>query len=149
MRKILLVCIIMAGSALAAPAMAQSPAGSTPPIYGPNPTSNKASNIGPSDTTSPIAPQLPSTGLGPNATVGQYLGAAHNALSSGQTGLAQEALENAETLALTRSVPYQAGATPDSSKLVQTIQSALQALGGGDLATASHYTDVATQQAGQ
>ncbi|MGH7076871.1 MAG: hypothetical protein ACREFU_02110 [Acetobacteraceae bacterium] len=149
MRKILLLSIIMAGTALAVPAMAQSPAGSTPPTYGPNPTSNKASNIGPSDTISPIAPQLPSTDLGPNATVGQYLGAAHNALSSGQTGLAQEALENAETLALTRSVPYQAGATPDSSQLVEDIQSALHALGNGDLAMANRYTDVATQQAGK
>lgn len=150
MQKILLLSI-MAGSLLAVPAIAQSPAQSpatTPPIYGPNPTSTKASNIGPADTTSPIAPELPATGLSSNATVKQYLGVARTALTSGQTGIAQHALENAETLALTRSVPYRAGATPDSSQLVQEIQSALQALGNDDLARAGHYTDVAMQQAG-
>ncbi|MDA8049199.1 MAG: hypothetical protein M0002_04200 [Rhodospirillales bacterium] len=149
MRRVLLLSCVFAGMALAIPGMAQAPATPATPTYGPNPTSTKASNLGPGTTTSPIAPQLPSTGLGPNATVGQYLGVARSALTSGKTGLAQEALENAETQALTRSVPYTTGNTPDSSPLVRDINSALQALGSGNLALAGHYTDVATQEAGK
>lgn len=155
-RRILLCCSAMAGLALAAsfapPAQAQTtgaqmsqPGG---PPYGANPYSTKASNLPGSPITSTVAPALPSPDLGPNATVGQYLTVARSALTAGQTGRAQAALEDAETLALTRSVPYSAGAQPDSSPLVKSIDSALQALGSNDLIGAAHYTDVAMQQAG-
>jgi hypothetical protein len=159
MRRVLLVSSTLVGLALAVPppgasALAQgvSPGatlGATTPTYGPNPTSTKASNIEPGNATSPIAPQLPSTGLGPNATVAQYLGVARSALIARQTGLAQEALEDAETTALTRSVAYNAGGKPDASPLVGNIESALHALGSGDLVMAGHYTDIATQEAGK
>ena len=152
-RRILLCCSAIAGLALAAPAFTP-PAGAQAitqpggPPYGANPYSTKASNLPSSNPASTVAPQLPSTGLGPNATIGQYLSVARASLSAGQTGRAQEALENAETLALTRSVPYSAGGRPDSSPLIQNIDAALNALGSNDLVSAGHYTDLAMQQAG-
>jgi hypothetical protein len=158
LRRVLLVSSTLSGLALAvpplgAPALAQGVSQGlsqgASPTYGPNPTSTKASNIGAGDVTSPIAPQLPSPGLGPDATVAQYLAVARSALIAGKTGLAQEALEDAETTALTRSVPYNAGGKPDGSPLVRDIESALHALGSGDLVMAGHFTDVATQEAGK
>lgn len=137
MRRTLLLSSVLAGMALAVPAMAQ------------NPFSTKASNINSSDISSPIAPALPSTGLGPNASIPQVLGVASSALTAGKTGLAQQALENAETLALTRSVPYNQAGQRDDSPLVMNLYSARQALGKGDLAGAKHFTDLATQAAGQ
>ncbi|HUC17562.1 MAG TPA: hypothetical protein VMA37_07730 [Acetobacteraceae bacterium] len=152
-RRILLCCSAIAGLALAAPTFAppaEAQALTQPggPPYAANPYSTKASNLPSSNATSTVAPQLPSTGLGPNATIGQYLSVARASLSAGQTGRAQEALENAETLALTRSVPYNAGGRPDSSPLIQNISAALNALGSNDLVSAGHYTDLAMQQAG-
>ncbi len=156
-RRILLCCSALAGLALAAPSFTSSARAQTMgqgmnqpggPPYGANPYSTKASNLPTSPVTSPIAPALPGTGLGPNATIGQYLSVARSALTAGQTGKAQEALENAETLALTRSVGYNAGGTPDSSPLVKSIGAALGALGSNDLISAAHYTDLAMQQAG-
>ncbi len=156
-RRILLCCSAIAGLAIAGPLAAPSavqaqtmntmgqPGG---PPYGQNPYSTKASNLPSSNPTSTVAPALPSTGLGPNATVGQYLSVARSSLTAGQTGRAQEALENAETLALTRSVQYNAGGQPDNSPLVQNISAALSALGSNDLISAAHYTDLAMQQAG-
>ena len=157
MRRILLCCSAIAGLALAAPSFApcagaqtMTQPGTQPggPPYGANPYSTKASNLPGSPITSTVAPALPSPDLGPNATVGQYLTVARSALTAGQTGRAQAALEDAETLALTRSVPYSAGGQPASSPLVKTINSALQALGSNDLIGAAHYTDLAMQQAG-
>jgi hypothetical protein len=150
MRRTLLCCSAITGLALTVPAFtlsaqAQMPGG---PPYGPNPYSTKASNLPGSPITSTVAPALPSPDLGPNATVGQYLSVARSSLTAGQTGRAQAALEDAETLALTRSVQYNAAGQPDSSPLVTNIQSALQALGSNDLISAAHYTDAAMQQAG-
>ncbi|HTU53919.1 MAG TPA: hypothetical protein VMF62_08095 [Acetobacteraceae bacterium] len=152
-RRILLCCSAIAGLALAAPsfappAQAQTMTQPGGPPYGANPYSTKASNLPGSPITSPIAPALPSPDLGPNATVGQYLTVARSALTAGQTGRAQAALEDAETLALTRSVPYNAGGQPATSPLVSNISAALQALGSNDLISAAHYTDLAMQQAG-
>lgn len=136
MKKILLGCSMLAGLALA-----------VQPGFAANPFSNHASNLATSTITSPIAPELPPTGLGPNATIGQNLSVARTALSEGRTGVAQHALENAATLALTRSVTWGAGGTPDSSPLVQNISQALNALGRNDLAGAAHFTDLAAQEA--
>lgn len=139
MRKTLLAASAFTGLALALPAV----------TFAANPVSNRASNLVTSDTKSQVAPELPTPNLGPNATVKQYLSAAQSALSAGQTGLAQSSLENAETLALTRAVPYTTGTAPlDNSTLVKNIQSALRALGQNDLATAQHYTSLASQEAG-
>jgi len=148
MQKALLLSSTFLGLALSAPAMAQGITTPGGPPYGPNPYSTHASNIGPADTHSRIAPQLPTPAVGPNATVAQYLGVARSALAAGQTGLAQASLEDAETLALTRPVQYSAGSTPSNSPLVTNIQSALRALGNGDLTGAGHYTEVAMQEAG-
>jgi hypothetical protein len=154
-RRILLCCSTLAGLALGTPGIATSASAQTPagapggPPFGANPTSTKASNLPTSTITSPIAPQLPSTGLGPNATIGQFLSVARSALTEGKTGLAQEALENAETLALTRSVPFRTGNVPDSSSLVGNIRQARGALGRNDLAEAGHFTDLALQEAGK
>lgn len=139
MRKMLLAASAFTGLALALPAV----------TFAANPMSNHASNIVTSDTHSQVAPQLPTPNLGPNATVKQYLSAAQSALSAGQTGLAQSSLESAETLALTRAVPYTTGSAPaDDSSLVKNIESALHALGQNDLATAQHFTSLASQEAG-
>lgn len=118
------------------------------PGFAANPFSNHASNLPTSNITSRIAPALPPTGLGPNATVSQNIQVASTALAQGKTGLAQNALENAETLALTRSVPAGASTTPDNSTLVSNLSQARDALGKGDLAGAKHFTDLAMQEAG-
>jgi hypothetical protein len=157
LRRTLLCCSTIAGLALAGTALTASaqttsamPGATMPggPPYGQNPYSNKASNLPGSPITSTVAPALPSPDLGPNATVGQYLSVARSSLTAGQTGRAQAALEDAETLALTRAVPYTAGGQPDSSPLVRSISAALQALGANDMVSAAHYTDLAMQQAG-
>lgn len=138
MKEILLGSAMLAGMALAAQ-----------PVFAANPTSIHASNLPTSTITSTVAPALPPTGLGADATVGQNLSVAHAALAEGKTGLAQHALENAATLALTRSVTWGAGGTPDSSPLVKNISQALSALGSHDLAGAGHFTDLAIQEAGK
>lgn len=138
MRSILLGCSTLAGLALAAQ-----------PGFAANPTSTKASNLPTSTITSPIAPQLPSTGLSSGATIGQILAVARSALQEGKTGLAQEAIENAETLALTRSVTFGTANVADTSSLVQNLSQARDALGKNDLAGASHFTDLAIQEAGK
>lgn len=100
------------------------------------PVSHDASNIAGMAIHSTVAPPLPSVGLGPNATAADFLEAAAKALTNNQTGVAQQALENAETLLLTRSVPYGTGGTPDQNRAVGNISAARRALGANDLTQA-------------
>lgn len=148
MRAAFLAFTMLAGFAVV-PAMAQMqseappPAGpivgtvpppSVAPIPAPpsrQPMSRHATNINQSNTRSVISPSLPPTGLGPNADATQNLQVAVAALRNGQTGRAQHALENAQTFLLNRSVPQGEVNTPDTRGTVQTIGSALEALGHG------------------
>jgi hypothetical protein len=124
MRSLLLSASILV--LVAAPAMAQ----------GVQPYSRQPSNINQSDTRSKIAPALPSANLGPNATATDYLRVAQRALSTNQLGLAQSSIEDAETLLLTRAVPYGAVNQPDNSASIQNLNQALQALASRDVPTA-------------
>lgn len=96
------------------------------------PVSHHATNINTSNTRSRISPSLPPTGLGADADATQNLQVAVSALRSNQTGKAQHALENAQTYLLNRSVLYNQVDHPSSNPVVQTIGSALDALGHGN-----------------
>lgn len=111
------------------------------------PTSENAGNITPRDTRSPIAARLPAPPVNENATARDFLVAARAALVEGHTGQAQEALERAETRRLDRSVPLFQTSVPPSDLLVTKISQALDALGDGDVARASHLVDQAIVQA--
>lgn len=151
MRSALLAFTMLAGFAVA-PAMAQMqseappPAGPIvgtvpPPAAAPipaqpsrQPVSHHATNINQSNTRSVISPSLPPTGLGPDSDATQNLQVAVTALRNNQTGKAQHALENAQTYLLNRSVLYDQVNHPSSNPTVQTISSALDALGHGNRA---------------
>ena len=111
------------------------------------PFSDKASNITPENTQSTIAPNLPSPPIGENATPRDYLLAARAALATGRTGEAQQSLEMAETRALDRSVPLFQTNAPIKDPLVAEIQSALDALGGGDRMRAMQIIEAAIAHA--
>jgi hypothetical protein len=102
---------------------------------GKEPFSRQPSNINQSDTRSTISPALPSANLGPNATATDHLRVAQRALSTNQLGLAQSSIEDAETILLTRAVPYGAVNEPDNSASVQNLNQALQALAARDVPT--------------
>lgn len=128
---------------VAAPALAQNaPYSQGKVVTGPpglpsvQPYSHQPSNINQSDTRSKIAPALPSADLGPNATATDYLRVAQRALSTNRLGLAQSSIEDAETLLLTRAVPYAAVNQPDNSASIQNLNQALQALASRDVPTA-------------
>ena len=125
------------------------PMGELPAPPSHQPMSRRATNLGPGTSHGIISPSLPSSGLGPNASATEYLAVAESALNRNRTGLAQSALENAETYLLNRSVPQNMANQPDQSPAVQTISSALQALGTGDTAQARQLTRQAIQQAQQ
>ena len=102
--------------------------------------SDTAANISPHDTHSLIAPALPAPVVS-GTSVAAYLGAAQSALAAGQTGATQSALEEAETLALTRSVPMSAARDPSHAPLVLAISAAREALSSGNRQdTAAHIT---------
>lgn len=168
MRAAFLAFTMLAGFAIV-PAMAQMqseappPAGPfvgtvPPPSVAPipaqpsrQPVSHHATNINQSNTRSVISPSLPPTGLGPNADATQNLQVAVTALRNGQTGRAQHALENAQTYLLNRSVIYDRVNHPSSNPTVQTIGSALNALGHGNRAQSLDLASQAlsmSQQAG-
>lgn len=104
-----------------------------------NPTSNKASNIEPGSPV--IADQLPQPTGG--RSLSDLLRDAKSALQSGQTGEAQEALEEAETRALTRSVPYNAGNQAIQGPVVTALSQARQDLGRHDIAGAEQAVGAA------
>lgn len=112
------------------------------------PLSHQASNLPGMQIRSTIAPALPSVDLGANATAGDYLRAARQALASGNTGRAQAALENAETLLLTRSVPYGTNNRPDQSPAIRNVDAALRSLAAHDIQSAMNLTGKAIATAG-
>ena len=109
------------------------------------PTSTQATNILPGSPL--IAKQLPAPDVAGD-TVRAYLDAASSALMAGQTGKAQEALEDAETQALDRSVPYNAGGQPVTDPVVSDISQARQALGIKDIAGALNAVAAAKTASG-
>lgn len=141
MRSLLLSAGLVA--LVAAPAMAQNaPYGPGKVVTGPpslpstEPLVQYPTNLNGATTRSTISPALPNANLGPNATATDYLRVAQRALSTNQLGLAQSSIENAETLLLTRAVPYGAVNQPDNSASVQNLNQALQALASRDVPTA-------------
>lgn len=102
--------------------------------------SNSAANISAADTRSVIAPALPAPSVA-GSSVTAYLQAAQSALAAGKTGATQSALEDAETLALTRSVPMGTASDPSHAPLVLAISAARQALSvGNSQDAAAHIT---------
>ena len=166
MRAAFLAFTMLAGFAIV-PAMAQMqseappPAGPIvgtvpPPAAAPipaqpsrQPVSHHATNINQSNTRSVISPSLPPTGLGPDADATQNLQVAVTALRNNQTGKAQHALENAQTYLLNRSVLYDQVNHPSSNPTVQTIGSALDALGHGNRAQSLELTSRALTESQQ
>lgn len=166
MRSAFLAFTMLAGFAVA-PAMAQMQSESPPPA-GPivgtvpppsaapipaqpsrQPVSHHATNINASNTRSMISPSLPPTGLGPDADATQNLQVAVTALRNNQTGKAQHALENAQTYLLNRSVLYDQVNHPSSNPVVQTISSALDALGHGNRSSSLELASRALTQSQQ
>ena len=134
-------------------ALAQTPAvmdpstgarpGHTPGVGESLPKSDKASNILPGAASGLIAPTLPSPAIGDTGAPNDYLRAARASLAAGRTGQAQQALEMAETRSLDRAIAPGQVAMATQSRFVTQIADARRALGGGDIARAMEFIDLA------
>jgi len=126
MRKFIMLGFLLAGAA----AQAQLS----------EPKSDNAGNI--LNGSKSVANELPAPQALSDGVVGM-LTAAVTALRAHHTGEAQEALEQAETMALSRSVPKGQGSMPITDPLISDISQARWALGEKNIPASIRNTETA------